>query len=108
LFVETTTIGARSYAVQRRALARETVTVQTQFGRIDVKVVHTNGAVKAMPEFDQCRIAAAAANVPLREVQEAARAAYVTSTIEIVANEVVPTAPADGSNHELKDYQYQT
>jgi uncharacterized protein (DUF111 family) len=77
LFAETTTIGARSYEVQRRALARETVAVQTQFGRIDVKVVHTNGAVKAMPEFDQCRAAAATANVPLREVQEAAQRAYL-------------------------------
>jgi uncharacterized protein (TIGR00299 family) protein len=81
LFAETTTIGARSYEVQRRALARETIAVQTQFGRIDVKVVHTNGAAKAMPEFDQCRAAAAAANVPLREVQEAAQQAYL-STID--------------------------
>jgi len=81
IFAETTTIGARSYEVQRRALPRETVVVQTQFGRIDVKVVHTNGAVKAMPEFDQCRVAAAAANVPLREVQEAAQRAYL-STID--------------------------
>jgi uncharacterized protein (DUF111 family) len=81
LFAETTTIGARSYEVQRRALARETVAVQTQFGSIDVKVVHTNGAVKAMPEFEQCRAAAAAAKVPLREVQEAAQRAYL-STID--------------------------
>ena len=81
LFAETTTIGARSYEVQRRALARETVAVQTQFGPIDVKVVHTNGAVKAMPEFEQCRAAATAANVPLREVQEAAQRAYI-STID--------------------------
>ena len=80
LFAETTTIGARSYEVQRRALARETVSVQTHFGPIDVKVVHANGLVKAMPEFEQCRVAAAAANVPLREVQEAAREAYVTKT----------------------------
>ncbi len=81
LFAETTTIGARSYEVQRRALARETVAVQTQFGRIDVKVVHTNGAVRAMPEFEQCRAAATAASVPLREVQEAAQRAYI-STID--------------------------
>jgi uncharacterized protein (TIGR00299 family) protein len=77
LFAETTTIGARSYEVMRRALPRETVTVNTQFGPIDVKVAHTkNGAVKAMPEFEQCRAAAQNAGVPLREVQEATRAAY--------------------------------
>ncbi len=80
LFAETTTIGARSYEVQRRALARETVRVETQFGAIDVKVVHTNsGSVKAMPEFEQCRAAAAAANIPLREVQDAARQALASA-----------------------------
>jgi len=81
IFAETTTIGARSYQVLRRALARETVRVETQFGPIDVKVAYlndsaNNGAVNAMPEFEQCRTAARTANVPLREVQEAARAAY--------------------------------
>jgi len=77
IFAETTTIGARSYEVTRRALPRVTVRVETQFGPIDVKVAHTNnGAVNAMPEFEQCRAAARKAGVPLREVQEAARSAY--------------------------------
>jgi uncharacterized protein (TIGR00299 family) protein len=81
LFAETTTIGARSYEVQRRALARESVRVETQFGPIDVKVSQissqaNNGAVNAMPEFEQCREAARKAGVALREVQDAARAAY--------------------------------
>jgi uncharacterized protein (TIGR00299 family) protein len=79
LFAETTTIGARTYEVKRRALLRETVRVETQFGAIDVKVARGNyGNVNAMPEFDQCRAAATAANVPLREVQEAARQAYLS------------------------------
>jgi hypothetical protein len=81
LFAETTTIGARSYEVVRRALARETVRVETQFGPIDVKVAHissqaNNGAVNAMPEFEQCREAAQRAGVAVREVQEAARVAF--------------------------------
>jgi pyridinium-3,5-bisthiocarboxylic acid mononucleotide nickel chelatase len=84
IFAETTTIGARSYEVARRALARETVRVETQFGPIDVKVAYPNGvsananidAVNAMPEFEQCRAAASKAGVPLREVQEAARSVY--------------------------------
>jgi len=79
LFAETTTIGARSYEVRRRALARETVTVETQFGPVDVKVARiNNGSVKAMPEFEQCRAAAAKAGVPLREVEEAAQQAYAS------------------------------
>ena len=82
LFAETTTIGARSYEVERRALVRETVRVETQFGPIDVKVAYintgaTNGVVNAMPEFEQCREAARKASAPLREVQEAARVAYL-------------------------------
>jgi uncharacterized protein (TIGR00299 family) protein len=82
LFAETTTIGARSYEVARRALPRETLRVQTQFGPIDVKVAHgDNGAVNAMPEFEQCRAAAQKARVALREVQEAARAAYADGTV---------------------------
>ncbi len=81
LFRETTTIGARTYEVQRRALARETVSVSTKFGAIDVKVVRTDhGSVRATPEFEQCRTAAAAASVPLREVQEAAQHAYSKAT----------------------------
>ena len=81
LFAETTTIGARSYQVTRRALARETVTVQTQFGAIDVKVAcGHSGTSNAMPEFEQCRAAAEKAGVPLRKVQEAAREKYLTQS----------------------------
>ena len=82
LFAETTTIGARSYEVDRRALPRETVRVQTKFGAIDVKVVHSNGDVKAMPEFEQCRSIAQESGVALREVQDAARAAYLSQKHE--------------------------
>ena len=82
LFAETTTIGARSYEVDRRALPRQTVRVQTKFGAIDVKVVHSNGEVKAMPEFEQCRAIAQNAGVALREVQDAARAAYLAQKQE--------------------------
>ncbi|MGZ8844489.1 MAG: nickel pincer cofactor biosynthesis protein LarC2, partial [Pyrinomonadaceae bacterium] len=79
----TTTIGARSYEVRRRALARETVRVQTQFGEIDVKVAQgSNGSVKVMPEFEQCRSAALKANVPLREIQDAACQAYGTVRVK--------------------------
>ena len=82
LFAETTTIGARSYEVDRRALPRQTVRVQTKFGAIDVKVVHANGDVRAMPEFEQCRAVAQASGVALREVQDAARAAYLSQKPE--------------------------
>ena len=76
LFSETTTLGIRSHEVERRALQRKIVAVETQYGRIDVKVAQLNGHIlKAMPEYEQCRQAARDANVPLRVVEEAARAA---------------------------------
>lgn len=77
LFAETTTLGVRSYEVERRALQRSMVRVETQYGPIDVKVAQLNGhIIKDMPEFEQCRQAALKAGVPLREVEDAARASF--------------------------------
>lgn len=76
LFMETTTLGVRSYEVLRRALQRSVVQVETQYGEIDVKVAHLDGrVVNEMPEFEQCREAALKANVPLKVVEDAARLA---------------------------------
>jgi uncharacterized protein (TIGR00299 family) protein len=76
LFSETTTIGIRSYEVQRRALDRSVERVQTPYGPIDVKVARLNGeVVNQMPEYEECRAAARKAGVPLQVVQDAARAA---------------------------------
>jgi len=77
LFTETTTLGIRSYEVERRALERQVVRVETQYGPIDVKVARMNGhVVNEMPEYEQCRAAAVTANVPLRTVVTAARQAF--------------------------------
>ena len=81
LFSETTTLGIRSYQVDRRALERRTVRVETQYGPIDVKVAQLNGHIlKEMPEYEQCRQAARNANVPLRVVEEAVRKAFAQRT----------------------------
>ena len=80
VFSETTTLGVRGYAVERRALERSTVRVDTEYGPIDVKVARMNGRmVNQMPEYEQCRAAALAADVPLRLVDEAARMAFLKS-----------------------------
>src|SRR5215210_1230361 len=77
LFAETPTLGVRSYAVKRRALEREAVTVETEFGTIAVKVARNAGrVVGATPEYEDCRAAARTHNVPLRVVQEEALAAF--------------------------------
>ena len=77
LFEETPTLGVRAYPVSRRALERESVTVETEFGTIAVKVARRAGRdLGATPEFGECRAAALAHGVPLRVVQEAALRAY--------------------------------
>jgi uncharacterized protein (TIGR00299 family) protein len=76
LFTETTTLGVRSYEVTRRALQRTIVRVETQYGPIDVKVAHLDGrVVNEMPEFEQCRQAAAKAGVAVKIVEDSARVA---------------------------------
>lgn len=90
LFTETTTIGVRSYQVNRRALDRQIVRVETLYGPIDVKVARINArVVNAMPEFDQCREAAERNGVALKEVEEAARLAFRMSGQEEVGSVIL-------------------
>jgi len=80
LFDETTTLGVRSHEVERRALPRESVSVETRFGTISVKIARHEGRVTHVtPEYEDCRAAALSSNVPLRDVESAARAAYFKS-----------------------------
>ncbi len=77
LFRESTTIGLRHTVAGRIELARETVSVKTEFGHVRVKVSSMGGAAtQAQPEYEDCRKIAAARKVPLKEVQAAAQAAF--------------------------------
>lgn len=77
LFAETTTLGVRSYEVERHALARKFVSVETEFGAINVKVAQTDKSLSNVaPEYEDCRAAALRAGVPLHVVEWAARAGY--------------------------------
>ncbi len=87
LFAETTTLGVRSYAAQRRVLARELVTVETEYGAVRIKIgrikvgLEQGGGkqgriLNAAPEFEDAARIAREKNVPLKEVLDAARAAY--------------------------------
>ncbi|MDQ1522916.1 MAG: pyridinium-3,5-bisthiocarboxylic acid mononucleotide nickel chelatase [Pyrinomonadaceae bacterium] len=77
LFEETTTLGVRSYEVERHALEREFVTVETGFGASKVKVARRGdgGVSNVAPEYEDCRAAAVRAGVPLHVVEAAARVA---------------------------------
>lgn len=77
LLVETTTLGVRSYEVERLALQRAIVTVETPYGAIDIKEASMDGRLlRAMPEYEQCRRAAQEAGVSLREVEQSALKAH--------------------------------
>ena len=73
LFRETTTIGVRTYEVRRKTLARESVTVETPFGEVRMKISRMHGSVRnATPEYEDCRRIATQKNIPLKDVLAAA------------------------------------
>ncbi len=77
LFRETTTLGMRVRQESRLSLDRETVPVETEFGVIRVKVGSWQGEeLNAAAEFEDCRRAADALDVPLKTVMQAALAQW--------------------------------
>jgi uncharacterized protein (TIGR00299 family) protein len=73
---ETTALGVRRHAADRRKLRREVVTVETPLGQVQVKLGRLNGElVQAAPEYESCRAVAAKAGVPLKAVYAAAQKA---------------------------------
>jgi pyridinium-3,5-bisthiocarboxylic acid mononucleotide nickel chelatase len=77
LFAETGTLGIRRVAVERTVLERESVTVDTSYGAIRVKVGRHGGrATSVVPEFEDCRAAAERAGAAVADVIAAARRAF--------------------------------
>jgi uncharacterized protein (TIGR00299 family) protein len=86
LFRETTTLGIRVREENRVVLARETTAVQTEFGVIQMKAGSWQGEEwNAAPEFEDCRRAAAAFQVPLKTVMQAALVAWRTRQVSPVS-----------------------
>ena len=74
LFRNTSTIGIRHRTVERAVLSRETASVGTVYGKIDLKVVYLDGSLlRAEPEYASCVRAAEENGVPVSEVICAAR-----------------------------------
>ena len=68
---ETTTIGLRFYDVKRRVLQREIKLVDTEFGKVRVKLSRFGDDIlKATPEYEDCKRIAKKLNIPLIEVME--------------------------------------
>jgi hypothetical protein len=70
---ETTSFGIRRYAAERKKLVREFTVAHTPYGDVKVKLGKLDGkTVQAAPEYESCKKVAETANVPLKEVYEAA------------------------------------
>ena len=74
---ETSTLGLRIRRDRRACLDRSHTTVQTEYGPIRIKLGSLAGEeLNAAPEFEDCRSAALEHKVPVKQVQQAAIAAY--------------------------------
>lgn len=77
LFRETSTLGIRRYPVSRHKLKRKPLEVETKFGPLKGKLGWIEGRPPAFsPEYDECARLASAHGVPIRDVYDAAHAAY--------------------------------
>jgi len=74
ILAETTTLGVRTYQVQRQALARDVRTIASPWGQVSVKVVKRGTETEIIPEYEACRRVALETGRPLREVYEQIRA----------------------------------
>jgi len=78
LLRETTTIGLRWRLENKMALEREFAEVETEWGKVRMKVARwASGEVaNAQPEYEVCRNLARANKVPLKQVMQAAMRAW--------------------------------
>ncbi len=77
ILTHSSSLGVRVREERRVELARTVEHVETPFGRVDVKVAELpDGTRRATPEFESVREAAERTGRPLREVTEAAMAAW--------------------------------
>jgi pyridinium-3,5-bisthiocarboxylic acid mononucleotide nickel chelatase len=77
IFAETSTLGLRIHTAERRVQAREWVEVETQHGKIRVKV---GGDGSFAPEYEDCRTIALSSGVPVKQIIAAASHAYLSQS----------------------------
>ena len=76
IFAETTTIGIRSFPVDRAVLPRSFETVATPWGPAKIKVTIRDGQRRGIPEFDTVDQLAQSAGVPFPDVYAAVLSAW--------------------------------
>ncbi len=79
IFTETTTLGVRMREEKRAVLTRRSVSVQTPWGEVRLKVANLNGTIaNYAPEYEDCRRIAEDNGIPLKRVMQEAVTAYAT------------------------------
>jgi pyridinium-3,5-bisthiocarboxylic acid mononucleotide nickel chelatase len=79
VFAETTTLGLRYREEQKIILSRSFASVDTEWGAVRIKIgmLGDGEVVNYAPEFEDCRRIAEEHGVPLKQVMQAAMAAYL-------------------------------
>jgi uncharacterized protein (TIGR00299 family) protein len=77
VFAETSTLGLRIYAAERRVQPRRWEEVDTPYGKVRIKI---GADGQYAPEYEDCRRAAQSAGVPLKQVLAEAGFAYLKTT----------------------------
>ena len=73
IFSESTTIGVRISEVKRKKLSRETKTIKTKYGKVEIKIGRVGKVIKNIsPSYDDCRKLAKKLNIPFKDIYEEA------------------------------------
>lgn len=73
IFQQTSTIGLRYYATERKIATRKIIEVNVPWGKVKVKVSAYEGKICSItPEYEDCKIIANEHNIPLKKVQQTA------------------------------------
>jgi pyridinium-3,5-bisthiocarboxylic acid mononucleotide nickel chelatase len=75
MFAETSTLGVRLFEAQRRVEERRFEEIETEFGRVRIKISDVGFA----PEYEDCRELAKSKGVPIKDVLAAANSLYWNS-----------------------------
>jgi uncharacterized protein (TIGR00299 family) protein len=70
MLTQTTTLGVRTYEVNRNTLPREILSLETPWGEARVKAINRFGRKEIAPEFESCREIAQKTGRPIREIYE--------------------------------------
>jgi len=77
ILIETTTMGVRVYKADRKKLSRQMSEVETEYGKVRVKLGKIGERViKVLPEYDDCKRLSIEKGVPFLKVQQAALKNY--------------------------------